>query len=308
MQVFHSLSEVPAGRGPLALAIGNFDGIHLGHRSLLEALCAYCRQTGKMPAVLTFHPHPVEVLNPAKKLERLTMTEEKLAELEALGIELVLVEKFDAQLASLAPEVFFQKYVRQGLGADAVFVGFNFHFGKSRAGDTTLLERLCQAGGVYLHVEPPFAVDGERASSSAVRGALQAGDIAGVNRLLGRPYSLRGTVVRGAGRGRKLGFPTANLQFPHGKCLPKSGVYVTEAVWQRQVFPSVSNIGSRPTVEREGAPLSVEVHLLDFQASLYEEALELRFLQRIRDEKKFGSVDELRGQIGRDVEFAKQQG
>ncbi len=305
MQVFHSLSEVPAAPGPRALAIGNFDGIHEGHRSLLTALTSYARKSGRMPAVLTFHPHPVEVLNPAKKIERLTSTEEKLAELEALGVELVLVEKFDAALAALGPEAFFKKYIKEGLGADAVFVGFNFHFGKARAGDTSLLEKLCEASGLHLHVEPPFGIDGKRVSSSTVREALRTGDLAAANLMLGRPYNLRGTVIRGAGRGRQIGFPTANLKFPHGKCLPKDGVYVTETVWQRQAFASVCNIGSRPTVDREGAALSVEVHLMDFQTSLYDEALEVRFLERVRDERKFASVDELKAQIARDVAYAR---
>ncbi len=304
MQVFHGLSEVPRASGPRALAIGNFDGIHLGHRSLLKALSAYAHQTGRKASVLTFHPHPVEVLNPSKKIERLTSTEEKLAELESLGVELVLVEKFSPEIANLDPDVFFRRFIQEGLGADAVFVGFNFHFGKGRAGNPAVLEKLCGESGVRLHVEPPFAIDGVRVSSSAIREALRQGELQDANRMLGRPYNVRGTVIRGAGRGRTIGFPTANLRFPAGKLLPKSGVYVTETVWQRQAFASVANIGSRPTVDKEGAPLSVEVHLLDFQSSLYDEALELRFLERIRDEKKFASVDELKQQIARDAQYA----
>jgi riboflavin kinase / FMN adenylyltransferase len=304
MRVFHSLSEVPAASGTRALALGNFDGIHLGHRSLLTAMRSYAETSGRVPAVLTFHPHPVEVLNPGKKLERLTTTEEKLAVLESLGVELVLVEKFDPALAALGPEAFFERYIRQGLKSDAVFVGFNFHFGQNRAGNPELLGKLCADAGIRLHVEPPFSAEGVRVSSSAVRERLKSGDLAGANHLLGRPYSLRGTVVRGAGRGRTIGFPTANLLFPQPKCLPKSGVYVTEAVWQRQAFASVTNIGSRPTVEKEGAALSVEVHVLDFQASLYDETIELRFLERVRDEKKFASLDELKAQIARDADYA----
>lgn len=306
MRVYHGLDEVPGDLGPCALAIGNFDGIHLGHRSLLQALLAHCKTTGRRPAVLTFYPHPVEVLTPGKRIERLTTTEEKLVLLETLGIDLVLVEKFDPNLAKLSPDAFFARYVSQGLKASAVFVGFNFRFGRDRSGDTKVLEALCAAAGVKLHVEPAFTSEGVRVSSSAVRQALAVGDLATANRLLGRPYSVRGLVVHGDGRGAGIGFPTANLQLGTHKCLPKNGVYVTEALWQRQVFPSVANLGSRPTVSGEGAPISLEVHLLDFSSGLYDETVDLSFLERIRDEKKFASVAELKEQIARDVGYARQ--
>lgn len=306
MVVYHRLDEVPHPSHGTVVAIGNFDGIHLGHRRLLEAVVDRARSTRRVPALMTFFPHPVEILRPGTRLQRLTTASEKLALLEHLGIELVLVAPFDAALAAMAPEDFFDTCIVQGMSAKAVHVGYDFHFGKDRKGDTDALQRLCAGRAIPLHVEPAVEIGGVKCSSSAIRAALTDGDLATANTMLGRSYTLIGQVIRGEGRGRKLGFPTANMRLPAEKLLPKTGVYLTRAVWQRQTFAAVANLGLRPTFKMGEATPLLEVHILDFDASLYDEFVEISFEKRIRDEKKFDSIDELTVQIAKDVAWARE--
>jgi riboflavin kinase / FMN adenylyltransferase len=305
MIVYHRLDELPRLAGGAVVAIGNFDGIHLGHQRLLASVVERAALTHQVPALLTFFPHPVEILRPHTPLRRLTTASEKLALLESAGVHLVLVAAFDKETAAMEPADFFEKFIAQGIGARAVHVGFNFRFGKNRQGDTDTLEALCKNRGISLHVEPAVEVNAMRCSSSAIRTALQEGSLDAANALLGRPYAMTGQVVRGEGRGRKIGFPTANMRLPAEKLLPRSGVYVTEAVWQRQKYRAVANLGLRPTF-KEGETIPVlEVHFLDFDASLYDEFVEISFVQRIRDEKKFDSVEGLKEQIAKDVAWAR---
>jgi len=306
MQVFHSLAEASKDLESSIVAIGNFDGFHLGHRSLIKAMVKYAKSQNTKASVLTFYPHPVEVLNPTKPLQRLTTTSEKLSLIEGLGVDLVLVEKFNLDLARLTPEEFFKKYLVDGLSAKAVHVGFNFYFGKDRSGDTRVLGELCAKFGIHLEVAKPFEEQGVKVSSSAIRRLLEDGDVVGAAQYLGRPYSLAGQVVRGDHRGRELGFPTANLKVPSEKILPKSGVYVTCAAWQKQRFSSVTNVGVRPTFQSSPAGQTVEAHLLDFGQELYDEFVELEFVERIRDEKKFESAEALKSQIAEDIKTARR--
>ena len=312
MEVFHQLQDVAVGTRRTSVAIGNFDGLHLGHVALINQMLTHARESGAIPAVLTFFPHPVEVLRPSQPLERLTTGSEKLALLERAGVELVLVAKFDSHLAALSPEDFFTNYLAEGLRADSVHVGFNFRFGKGRAGDTRVLGELCAARGIGLHVEPPVELDGVKVSSTTIRKLLAEGNVAQAARLLGRRYSVSGQVQPGDGRGHQLGFPTANLHCPAEKLLPMNGVYVTRAVWQKQSFLSVTNVGIRPTFQSPGAaptravPAHVEVHVLDFSSRLYDEFVELQFCERIRDEKKFDSIEALKRQIASDVATARK--
>lgn len=308
MRAFHRLEDASAHVEATAVAIGNFDGCHLGHAKLLEALTESAERHDVPATVLTFYPHPVEVLTPAKKLERLTTTDEKLQLLESLGVEVALVESFTPELAALSPEAFFERYLVHGLKAKSLHVGFNFRFGKNRAGDTETLEALCAARRMELHAAPAVELEGRRVSSSWIREAVREGNVALARRLLGRPYGVTGTVAHGEGRGKALGFPTANLHVPGEKLLPRAGVYVTRAVWQRQAFASVTNIGTRPTFHAEtGAPSTLETHLINFEAKLYDEVIELHFLERLRDERAFDGAAALRAQIAEDVKEAKRR-
>jgi len=304
MQIFHSLAELPSKDFRAAVAIGNFDGVHRGHQALISHMLRSARAKKLIPTVLTFHPHPVEVLRPGTKLERLTTTEEKLALLKELGVQRVLLQPFSSELAQLSADEFFRQFLAEGLRAASLHVGSDFHFGAKREGDTERLYKLCEKASVTLEVEPPFELGEIRISSSLIREALLQGEVGRATDYLGRPYVLSGKVIKGDQRGRQLGFPTANLDYPPEKVLPKHGVYLTGSTLGEETYKSVTNIGVRPTFAGANRP-SVETHLLDFDATIYDETLSLEFWGRIRDEKKFESVDALKQQIAADVNEAR---
>lgn len=298
MQVFHKVGELDSR--PRAVAVGNFDGLHQGHRELARSMVNAAKEEGLVSSVLTFFPHPVEVLRPGTRLERIYTPEEKLKAFEELGVDQVLVEPFRKELSEMEPESFFDFYLSRGMTARRVHVGFDFHFGRDRSGNVEVLGELCQRAGVPLHVVQPVEVEGEKVSSTRIRAAIREGRMEAVTPLLGEPYSISGVVVPGAAKGRGLGFPTANLRVPSGKILPKEGVYVTRAVWQKQSIPSVSNVGRRPTVTDED-DVVVETHLLGIDVKLYDESIRVEFLHRLREERKFDSLEALQDQIQRDV-------
>ena len=304
MQVIHGLPENSASFSFSAVAIGNFDGIHKGHQALLRKAVEGSKAQGLTPVVLTFYPHPVEVLNPQKKLEQLTTTSERLVLMESLGIQFVCVAQFDQKLKELSPEDFFERYLIRGLKAKSVYVGYNFRFGKERSGDIHLLKRLCDKNGLTLTVLEAVS-DGSKVSSSLIREKISQGEIEKATQLLGRPYSISGMVKPGDGRGQQLGFPTANLYCAAEKILPKNGVYVSRVKWQRQFFRAITNVGVRPTFHSENSPKLVEVHVLDLNAKLYDETLELEFLSFVREEMKFDSIEKLKAQIAKDILASK---
>ncbi len=305
MQVIHGLSGCPESLSLSAVAIGNFDGIHQGHQVLLSEMIKGAKGLNITPTVLTFYPHPVEVLNPQKKLEQLTTTSEKLALMESLGVQFVCVAQFDKVLAQLSPEAFFEKYLVRGLKAKSIFVGYNFRFGKNRMGDIDLLKRLCEQKKITLTVVEPVSL-GERISSSLIREKILEGQVEEAAKLLGHPYSISGVVKSGDGRGKQLGFPTANLHCAAEKILPKNGVYITRVHWQLQSFRAITNIGVRPTFHSLSSPKVVEVHILDLNAKLYDESLSLEFLKFVRDEMKFKSIEELKAQVQKDIEASRK--
>jgi riboflavin kinase/FMN adenylyltransferase len=304
MQVIHGLSGIPESLSHSAVAIGNFDGLHLGHQRLLSQMLEGAASKKLVPAVLTFFPHPVQVLNPEKKLEQLTTTTEKLDLMKSIGVEFVCVASFDKTLSDLSPDEFFARYLLKGLRAKLVFVGYNFRFGKNRTGDTELLKKLCEKHNIILTVVEAVSV-GDKVSSSLIREKIVRGQVEEANRLLGRPYAISGTVMPGDGRGKQIGFPTANLHCAAEKVLPKNGVYVTQAKWQLQSFRSITNVGVRPTFYSSDSPKLVEVHILDLEVNLYDESLSLEFLAFVRDEMKFNSIEELTKQIKKDIAVAK---
>lgn len=306
MIVFHELADLASRTGKTSVAIGNFDGVHLGHQALIESMLEQARLKKLCPTVLTFYPHPVELLKPHKKLERLTTTSEKLFLLEKLGVEQVLVARFNEELSKLSPEKFFATYLKNGLRAETLHVGFNFCFGKDKSGNTETLATLSKENGIFLKVEEQVDASGERVSSSSIRRYLAEGQVAHAGRLLGRPYSITGQVVKGDQRGRKLGFPTANLRCPLDKIVPLNGVYLTRVNWQKEELKAVTNVGIRPTFTSQDTLPIIEVHLLDFDSQIYDEFLTVDFVDRIRPEKKFSTVEELKDQIQKDVEMARK--
>lgn len=287
-----------------ALTIGNFDGVHLGHRALLDRLVARARQEALQPAVLTFEPHPREFFDPAKAPARLTILREKFELLREYGVALTMVARFTREFAALSPQEFVRDVLIRGLRTKHLIVGDDFRFGARRAGDFTLLQRLGSDAGFAVESMGSVICDDQRVSSSAVRAALAAGDMDRAAQLLGRPYAIDGRVVHGDKRGRELGFPTANIRIRHNP-LPMTGVFaVTVADFCDAPRPGVANLGIRPTVN--GVRPLLEVHLFDFARDLYGKHLNVRFLHKLRDERRFADLDALKAQISADAVAARE--
>lgn len=303
MKVTRGLAQYRPAPHPV-LTIGNFDGQHLGHLALLQAVVDAARAQHGTAMVLTFDPHPAKVLFPGITLLFLTTMEEKLARFEAVGIEEALFVEFNRAFASLTPEEFVFKVLRDGVQVRDLFVGEHFAFGKGRAGRVGDLQRLGGQAGFQVHPVPPVRIAGELVSSTRVRTLVQAGEVRMAGRCLGRPYALEGPVVGGEGRGKSLGWPTANVRLPEGRVIPADGVYATTAVWKEQLFKSVSYIGTRPTFGRSERLL--EVHILDEQVDLYGEQIRVQFVERLRGDQSFESVDALSARIELDVLKARE--
>jgi riboflavin kinase/FMN adenylyltransferase len=283
--------------------VGNFDGHHLGHRSLLRTVVETARRMEGTALVLTFDPHPVKILAPHVDLKFLTSSEEKLQRFEDAGIDEVIVLEFDQAFASLSPETFTEMVLYRGLHLRQIFVGQHFVFGKGRTGNVASLTVMGKRFGFTVNPVSPVIADGGIVSSTRVRKLVQEGQVDLAARLLGRQYVMRGVVMPGVQRGQELGWPTANLRLPAERVIPPNGVYATVTIWNQQQFDSVAYIGSRPTFDA-GERL-MEVHLLNEQQDLYGESIEVQFLQRLRGDTKFPSGADLSRQIAVDVERAK---
>jgi riboflavin kinase/FMN adenylyltransferase len=293
-----------AADGPTAFTIGNFDGVHLGHEAMLDELLRAARRLAFPACVLTFEPHPREFFAPDKAPTRLTSLREKLELLAACGVDRVHICRFNYGFAQITAEEFIERVLVRGLGARWVLVGDDFRFGARRAGDFTMLRQAASRLGFEVQALPSVTLGGERVSSTAVRGALAAGELARARELLGRPYSISGRVVRGDGLGRTLGFPTANVQMKHNRP-PLTGIFaVTVGGVAERPLPGVASLGVRPTIRAGGAPV-LEVHLFDFNEDLYRRHVRIDFHRKLRDEEKYADLTTLTRQIARDVEDAK---
>jgi len=286
--------------GRATLTIGNFDGVHRGHRALIERVVAKGRELQVPSCVLTFEPHPREFFAPERAPARLTRLRDKLELIAAAGIERVHLVRFDARFAAMSAARFIDDVLVRTLGVRWLLVGRDFRFGAERQGDFTLLDDAARRHGFELEAMPDVSFDGERVSSSAVRAALAAGDFARAERLLGRPYTISGKVLPGARLGRELGFPTANI--PLAQEPPLAGIYVVEV---DELGRGVASIGRRPTVNPVPKPL-LEVHLFDWHGELYGRRLHVRFLRKLRDEAKFDDLAALRNAIARDAAEARE--
>jgi riboflavin kinase/FMN adenylyltransferase len=290
---------------PVALTIGNFDGVHLGHQAMLGRLEDEARRRGVPGCVMTFEPHPREFFAPDQAPTRLTSLREKLELLESFGVDRVQLMRFSFDFAKITAEDFLNRILVRGLGVRWVLVGDDFRFGARRAGDREMLEREAPRHGFEVAEMESFTLEGLRVSSTAVREALAAGDLALAGRLLGRPYSISGRVVGGDRLGKKIGFPTANIQLKHNKP-PVSGIFVVQVRGLgERALPGVASLGTRPTVHADGKP-TLEVHLFDFDRSIYGAHLRVDFLAKLRDEEKYPDLQTLTRQIGRDVENARR--
>ncbi|MFA6313450.1 MAG: bifunctional riboflavin kinase/FAD synthetase [Sterolibacterium sp.] len=288
------------------LTIGNFDGVHRGHQALLERLTAHARRTALPAAVLTFEPHPREFFAPEQAPARLTSLREKLNLLEASGVDQVYVCRFDARLAALGAETFIERILVRGLSTRHLMIGDDFRFGKGRSGDFALLQSAGATHRFGVEAMPTLDWQGERVSSSAVREALEEGDIEHAGRLLGRPYCIAGRVVAGEKIGRQLGFPTANVQLKR-KRLALAGIFavtVSGIPGGAPPWPGAASLGVRPTLGAGLKPV-LEVHLLDFDGDVYGAHVSVNFLHRLRDEAKYNSLDALKAQIALDVDATR---
>jgi riboflavin kinase/FMN adenylyltransferase len=302
--VYHGLPPGVASLSRTVVTIGNFDGVHLGHRAILARACQRARELGGEAVAITFDPHPLKVLRPELNLPLLTTAEQKLSLLAASGLQAVVVLPFTHELAAMPARDFVREYFCQRLQVREVVVGHDYRFGRGRQGDTDLLKEMGQQHGFTVQVVWAVEAEGAVVSSSLIRALLRLGKVAAGARLLGRPYGVVGQVVRGKGRGAKLlGVPTANLR-PANELLPASGIYAVRVRRGAETLPGVANIGTCPTFDNQD--LSLEVHLLSFNGDLYGENLEVLFVSRLREERRFSSIEALAAQIHADIDQARQ--
>lgn len=302
MDVWNGIERIPDAAGPVCATIGNYDGVHLGHASILRAVVDRARREEATSLLVTFEPHPTHVVAPARAPRLLQTRDQKLRALESTGLDAVLVVPFTPELARLSGVEFLDAVFGAALELRSIHVGGNFRFGRNRSGDVTLLRSAGALRSFDVVEVEAVMVDGEVVSSSAIRKRLKdGGDVDGAAAMLGRPFALAGEVVRGDGRGRRLRYPTANLACGEA-LIPARGVYVTETAVEAAVHPSITNVGVRPTFDGERP--TVETHLIDFEGDLYHRRLEVHFLARIRDEMRFDGPAALSDQIGRDLAAA----
>lgn len=301
MKIFHGTDNAGIVRSTV-LTLGVFDGLHLGHQKIMQTVVERARAIGAVPTAITFDPHPRAVLYPENAPPLLQTLDQRLANFEVLGIRQAIVIRFDKAFAAQNAEVFLRDIVHERLQAKEVYLGKGFAFGANRGGNIELLRKISRELGFFADEVSEICLRHQRISSSKIRQLLADGRVNLARRMLGRPYGVEGQIIHGNKRGRTIGFPTANLK-PVNRVIPRYGVYATatliEDVWRR----SITNVGVRPTFEGDREP-SIETYVMDFDGDLYGDVLRVRFLHRIRDERKFGGIDELKAQIGTDTDHA----
>lgn len=303
MRVLHSLAQLAQVPGPVCVAIGVFDGVHLGHQALVREAMAEAKKRGGTAVVLTFHPHPARILRPQNAPHLLTSTPHKVALIGELGCPYLLQVAFDAAFAAQSPQAFIEA-LAAAADLRLICVGRDWAFGKNRAGNVEMLKELGGRLGFETLEIPAVSVDGEVISSTRIRQAVEEGDFATARKFLGREYTILGTVRHGAGLGGKIGFPTANLA-AHNEQFPPNGVYAVKLMLRGEWLAGVANVGVRPTVANAGERL-LEAHIFDFAGDCYGEDVEVRFEYFLRPEQKFASVDELKKQIASDAARARE--
>lgn len=303
MQIVHSIQELPAGRRKVSLAVGMFDGVHLGHQQVIRQAVTDAEQHEGQAIVITFDRHPNSIVAPERVPPLIYSPAQKARAIAALGVEAMLVIPFTREFSAQSAEEFVGQLVR-ALAVQSICVGSSFVFGHRRSGNVGVLQRLGAEHGFSVHGAAAVGLDGEVVSSTRIRDALREGAFNRASQMLGREYALAGMVIRGDELGRKLGFPTANLEVS-GVLVPPHGVYAAHAAVDRTRHRAAVNIGLRPTLGAPAPQRRVEAHLLDFHGDLYGRELELTFVGKLRDEQKFASLAELQAQIVRDVEAAR---
>lgn len=305
MEILRSIPELSQWQGPLFLAIGVFDGVHRGHQAVISTSADHARAANGTPVVVTFDPHPEKVLRLQSAPHLLSATQHKVALIQALGVRHLLIINFDKQFAATEPEDFVRQLVAHSKPLREICVGHEWSFGKNRRGNLEFLKSLGAKMAFHVIGVPPVKTNDEVVSSTAIRQAIERGDFARAAAMLGREYTVLGTVVRGDSLGKKIGFPTANLS-AHSEQFPPNGVYAAVARLVDGMHCGVVNLGVRPTVTNGKSERVLEVHLFDFDRDIYGRDVEIRFVKFLRPETKFASVDALVAQIRRDVDQARE--
>jgi riboflavin kinase/FMN adenylyltransferase len=301
MKIFESLKQIEKFPDPV-LTIGNYDGIHTGHKSIIEKVRDNARRINGTPMLMTFYPHPVSVVKPDKILCLITPFSVRKRLIEESGIEALFILPFDEEFRLQTPDEFVKNILVDKLGIKGLIVGYDFKFGQGGKGDTALLDKLSVEYGFFFEVVEAITVNGEKIGSNRIRKLIMEGDVKKAGLFLGRHFNIEGKVVHGDGRGRGMGFPTVNLKTDY-ELIPKEGVYVSEVEINGKKFPSVTNVGYNPTFNT--GRLSIETHILDYSRDLYEADLNVIFHDRIRGEIKFDGVDALKDGIAADVDIAR---
>jgi riboflavin kinase/FMN adenylyltransferase len=304
MKIIHAATELKTTGRRVCLAIGFFDGVHLGHQQIIRQTIADARQYEALAVVITFDQHPSTVVAPSRVPPLIYSLPQKLRAIESLGSDALLLIHFDRAFSEQSGEAFIRGLARDFGQIQSLCVGNNFTFGHKRGGNVALLKTLGAELKFIVHGMAAVSLDGRIVSSTRIRETIRNGDLDAASQMLGRAYSLAGTVVRGDQLGRELGFPTANLD-ASGLLLPPHGVYAVRAFVQGRLHRAVVNIGSRPTLKNPAPEVRVEAHLLDFDEDLYGQGMELTFLEKLRDERKFSSLPGLKEQIARDIAEAR---
>lgn len=305
MQIFQGVQKLQSPLSSSVVTIGNFDGVHRGHQELISRLLAASKRYEAAPVVFTFNPHPSRILTPQRPVLRLFDFVDQRERLELLGVQILIEEPFSEAFSQLSPEEFFLRHVVGPLRPKALVVGHDFAFGSGREGTQEFLKKLCADHGIELEIVSAVEVGDRPVSSSRIRESLALGKVDLAAHFLGRPYYLKGEVVLGEQRGRKLGIPTANMR-PLMEFTPKMGVYISRTLVGTQSFASITNLGVNPTFHSEpGSPMKVETHLFDFAGDLYGREIRVDLLRFLRDEKRFSGVEELKAQIHRDFQTAR---
>lgn len=300
MRIIDGFENLPPFAKNTIVALGNFDGIHLGHKKILEFVVHRASHFDLLSIVLTFSPHPENILG-KRKVQMIQTLEQRLGEIEKFGIQTVLIVPFDRKFSSLTPLEFFQRIIVHLLKAKVIVVGENFRFGKRRQGDVSILRRIASRYNIQVFSLPPVTKDGTKVSSSLIRRFLIRGRIEEANKFLGRPYTIDGEVIKGKSRGKIIGFPTANVRTKNEITPP--GVFITRVSLGSVDHPSLTNIGHCPTFEQQ--EMNVESYILDFNQNLYGKNIRIHFLKKIRDEMKFPTPKDLTCRIQRDIESAR---
>lgn len=303
MKIFHGTENAGILR-PTVLTLGVFDGLHLGHQEIMSTVVSRASAIEAVPTAITFDPHPRAVLHPDKAPPLLQTLDQRLSNFEILGIKQSIVIRFDKDFASKDAELFLRDIVHERFDAKEVYLGHGFAFGKNRKGNIELLRKISSELGFHADEVAEIKLRGKRISSSMIRALLKDGRVNLARRMLGRPYGVEGSIIRGDQRGHTIGFPTANLR-PTNRVIPKFGVYATATLIDGAWRKGITNVGVRPTFNKESEP-SIETYIFDFDGDLYGDVLRVRFLYRIRDEKKFDGIDSLKAQINRDIKTAKK--